>query len=60
MIGPERPDIPRSVVASWLEGAQVVVTKMLEAYEDGDAEEARALAQVLDNNLNYVRRTFVL
>lgn len=58
-MAPEGPNVPRSIVATWLEGAQVVVTKILEAYEDGDTEEARALAQVLDNNLAYVR-SFVL
>jgi hypothetical protein len=60
MNAPAGPDIPRPVVATWLTGIQVVVTKILEAHEDGNAVEARALAQVLENNITHVRRTFVL
>jgi hypothetical protein len=60
MSSDDKRGIPKPIVATWLEGAQVVVTKILEAYEDGDTEEAFALTQVLDNNLSYVRRMFVL
>jgi len=46
------------VIATALEGVQVLTVSMIEAYENGDLDYARELAGILDENVGHFRNAF--
>jgi hypothetical protein len=62
-IAPELRDLLGSysrLVATAMEGVQVVSAHILEAFESGDTDYARELTGVLDENVGFWRATFKL
>jgi hypothetical protein len=46
------------LIATAMDGIQLVTTKIQEAFEDSDPEHARALNEILEANVAHWRATF--